>query len=245
MGGMTEPITIRTLFIGNSQMMQHDLPGMVKAAAASAPPSSPRIEPGYALRGGATLQTHWDMGDGPDTARGMIASGQWDCVVIQEIFFAQAPQFEDYAGRFDDAVRAAGARTILFATANITDQYAHGNPKAFQYPDCFLSLSRMHQEFGRKRNLPVADAAGAWMRYWGPQPTLEQRLDFYEQDKGHPGIKGSFIYAYVLYATITGCDPRNLPLPTGDVTCANGVVITPQELAAYRGAAWDAYRHEA
>jgi hypothetical protein len=226
---------LRVLFIGNSQMQCGDLPAMIKAMSESAPADAPRIEPGYALTGGKSLKGQWDLGEGPDSPRGKIAAGTWDQVVIQEIFCAAASEFEEYAAKFDEAVRRAGARPVLFATANVTQHY---NP-AFRYPDGFRTLNDMQIEFGRKRGIVVAAAGYAWMRYLGPNPTEEEVLALYHRDKGHPGMKGSVIYANLLYAVITGRDPRLLPAPEGDADCGDGRTLTRAEVVRMRAAAWE------
>ena len=51
----------------------------------------------------------------------------------------------------------------------------------------------------------------AWIDFLGPNAPLEARLCLYAEDGGHPGPIGSTIYAYLLYAFMTGCDPRELP----------------------------------
>lgn len=228
----------KVLFVGNSQFSNGELTRMVVSFAESAPLDWPRIEAGNALIGGKSLRGHWEMGDAPTTPRGMIAAGGWDYVVIQEIFCAPRAEFEEYAAKLDESIRRAGARTILFATANVTQYYN----AAFRYPDGFRTLNDMQIEFGRKHGIAVAAAGYAWMRYLGPNPTEEEILALYHKDKGHPGVKGSVIYASLLYAVITGRDPRLLPTPEGDVDCGDGRTLTREEVIRMRTAAWEQYR---
>ncbi len=49
-------VSLKVLFIGNSQMMSWNLPQMIQALAESAPADSPRIEPGQVLRNSAGLR---------------------------------------------------------------------------------------------------------------------------------------------------------------------------------------------
>lgn len=225
---------IKVLFIGNSQFSGGDLTRTIQTISESAPAESPRIEPTNALIGGKGLRGYWEAGDGPGTPRALITAGGWDNVVIQEIFCAGEAEFEDYAARFDEAIRTSGARTILFATANTTEFYSPG----YKYPDSFVKLNGMQVAFGKKRGIAVAAAGYAWMAYLGANPTVEQRLDLYAPDKGHPGVKGSWIYAYLLYAVITGRNPELLPLPAGGVDAGQGVMIAKDELVRMRTAAW-------
>jgi hypothetical protein len=224
---------MKILFIGNSQMYSYDLPQMVQILSESAPVDYPRIEIGRVTVGGATLKTHWDAGDGPGTPRGLIAGERWDWVVLQEIFNATQPDFETYAARFDDAIRKSSAQTILFATANVTQHYN----AAFRYPDSFRSLNDMQIEFGRKANIRVAAAGYAWMKYLGPHPSEEQILDLYHADKGHPGPKGTYLYACLLYAVMTGKNPAGLVREFKEIQ--GGIVIGKEEAEKMQSVAWE------
>src|SRR6266446_5355953 len=199
------PPVLKVLFVGNSQMYSYDLPTMIKLMSESAPPSNPRIEPGKALVGGATLKRHWEN-TAKGSARELLAAQKWDYVVIQELYNSEREPFDEYAIKFDEEIKKAGSKTILFATANVTKYYS---PK-FSYPDSFKALNEMQVELGKRRGIPVAAAGYAWMKYWGPNPTEEQTLDLYHKDKGHPGAKGTYIYACLLYAVITQKNPEGL-----------------------------------
>lgn len=229
---------IRVLFIGNSQMMVCELPRMIKALAESAPADFPRIEIGQSLGGGMTLKRHWDMGDKRGTPRGMIAQGKWDYVVIQEIYRATRQDFEPYAALFDEAINKAGAKTILFASASVTKLYPPAN--SHSYPESTKALNDMQIKFGRKMNVTVAAAGYAWMKYLGPNPTEQQVLDLYAKDGGHPGQKGSYIYACLLYATITGKNPVGLTSEFKDIR--GGIAIDKDQAAKMQAAAWEQYQ---
>jgi hypothetical protein len=138
--------TLKVLFVGNSQMSACDLPRMVRLMADSAPADRPRLETGQALLMGGTLQSYWDAGEKPGTARALIATGRWDYVVI---------------------------------------------------------------------------------------------LDLYHPDKGHPGFKGTYIYACLLYACITGLNPEGLAAEFKDI--AGGIAIAKEEAVKMQKAAWEQY----
>jgi len=228
--------TLRVLFVGNSQMIAWDLPEMIKQMAGSAPATHPRIDAGRVLMSGGTLKRHWEAGITKTSARGMIAAEHWDYVVVQEIYGAREPDFDEYAARFDEEIRKAGSKTILFATANVTEFYS----PSFTYPEAFRNLNDMQIEFGKKKGIPVAAAGYAWMKYLGPNPSLEHRLDLYNKDKGHPGAKGSYIYACLLYAVITRKNPEGLANEFKDIR--GGFVIPKDEAVKMQKAAWDQYR---
>lgn len=235
-GDSSGQLSLKVLFIGNSQMQCFDLPQMVKIMAESAPADRPRIVPGQALLGGRGLKGYWDAGEGPGSPRAMIKAGKWDYVVIQEIFNAREQEFQDYAAKFDDLIRQSRSKTILFATANVTEHYS----PLFRYPEGFKKLNDMQVSFGKARGIPAATAGYAWMKYLGPAPSEAQRLDLYHPDKGHPGPKGTYIYACLLYAIITGKTPEGLTSEFPHLR--GGITIAKQEAANMQKAAWQEYQ---
>ena len=226
---------MKVLFIGNSQMGAYDLPRMMEVMSQSAPADHPRIEVGRGIVDGKGLKGYWEAGEEKGTPRAMIAADKWDYVVIQEIFCANEPEFETYAEMFDELIRKHGSKTILFATANVTQYYN----ASFKYPDSFETLNDMQIAFGKKRGIPVAAAGYAWMRYLGPNPSGAQIVDLYHEDKGHPGQKGTYIYACLLYACIAGLNPAGLTSEFKDIH--GGIAITKEEAAKMQKAAWEQY----
>lgn len=236
---------MKVLLVGNSQTgvcnpdgeWKYDLARMIQTMSESAPADCPRIEAARTTAGGKNLKLKWEAGDGAGTPRAMIAAGKWDCVIIQEIYSADAQVFEKYAALFCDAVVKAGARPILFATASVTTNYS----AACKYPDSFKALNDMQLAFGKKRSIPVASAGHAWIKYLGPEPSDAQLLDMYHKDKGHPGYKGSYIYACLLYAVLTGKNPSGLSRSFKDASSGAEIVIEAEEAARMQKAAWDHY----
>jgi hypothetical protein len=221
---------IRVLFIGNSQLMVCELPQMIEAMAESAPADLPRIKVGQFLAGGASLKTHWEAG-----AIASITGGKWDYVVIQEMFSAGRHDFEKYAALFDEAIKKAGAKTVLFATASVTKHYS----TAYGHPDSSKVLNDTQISLGKRMNIPIAAAGYAWMRYLGPNPSDEEVFDLYAEDKGHPGQKGSYIYACLLYAVITRQNPAGLTSEFKSI--CGGISIAREQAAKMQKAAWEQY----
>ena len=245
-GAKAQPPVKKVLFIGNSQMAQYDLPSMIKFMAEAAPSDRPRIEIGRAIIGGKDLKGHWQAGTGDGTARGLIDSAKWDYVVIQDIYAHVAnkvsPQvFSDYANRFDYAIKRAGLKPLIFATASVTEYTL----KDYRYPDSFRELNEMQIEFGKKWGTPVAAGGYTWMKYLGKDPTEAQRLDLYDQDKGHPGLKGTYLYACLLYAFITGETPVGVPNDWVKLirtrASPGGIGIADEETGRMQQAAWAQY----
>jgi hypothetical protein len=239
---------VNVLFIGNSQLGVYDgttgtriwdLPGIIKKLSESAPASFPRVAPVIQLVGGASLKKFWEMGEDPGTARYMIKSGKWDYVVIQEIFNAEEKEFEKYADLFDEAIRKAGAKTVLFATASVTKHY-----KSFPlpFPDATKKLNDVQLSFGREKGIIVAAAGYAWLKYLGKNPSEEEILNLYAKDRGHPGYKGSYIYACLLYTVLTGKNPAGLTSSFKYPDNSGSIIIDNKEAMKMQKASWKQYK---
>lgn len=222
---------IRVLFVGNSQIFYNDLPRMVELLADSAPVDRPRVKAERALAGGASLASHWAKGEGEgkSTPRGKIAEGGWDYVVLQEIYYGKPESFAKHVKLFVDLVRKHGGKPILFCTASISTLYPKG----------FHELHDMHIKVGQELKVPVAAAGRAWLTYWGKEPTADERLALYDRDKAHPGAKGSYVYACVLYAALTGQTPVGL---TNRVQKPTEETVTPAEAKRMQEAAWSVHQ---
>lgn len=224
---------MKVLFIGNSQLYAHHLPTMVRELAAFAPQGRDGIDVGHVMLGGYSLKKHWDAGDAEGTARWMIAhGGNWDRVVLQEIYNASESEFRAYAMQLDHAIREAGSQTILLATASVMPQYKSG----YIFPSSFIAFNDMQITFGRQYGIPVAAAGYAWIRYLGPNPPEDRLFDLYNPDRGHPGIKGTYINACLVYTLLTGHSPLGLK---HDYAGADGRTITQLEATHMQHAAWE------
>lgn len=223
------PKPIRVLFVGNSQIYYNDMPRTLELLSESAPKDRPRIKAGRALTGGATLEYHWNKGTSKDTPRSKITEEKWDYVVIQEYSSVASPEnFTKYAKLFHDLIRPTGAQTVLFATAYFPSPY----PKPFQ------DLHDSHVALSRELKVPLAAGGKAWMTFLGDNSTLEQRLDLFDKDKGHPGKKGSYLYACTFYALVTGSSPVGLTHRLGNPE----QTITPDEAKRFQEAAWQVHQ---
>ena len=127
--------------------------------------------------------------------------------------------------RFHELIREHGAKTILFSTANTSTRYPKG----------FHDLHEMNVALGKKLQVPVAAAGKTWLAYWGDDSSPEQRLALYDPDKGHPGKKGSYIYACSLYAALTGHSPVGL---TNHVLDWPDDTVSAAEAKTFQETAW-------
>lgn len=219
------PKPVRVLFVGNSQVYYNDLPRMVELLAASATADRPRVAPERAVAGGASLESHWNKGTGMGTARGRIVEGNWDFVVLQDIYNVKPDGFAKHAKLFDDLIRKHGGKTVLLATASVSTQYPKG----------FLDLHDMQAKLAGELKVPLAAAGRAWLTYWEAEPSAGERLALYAPDKAHPGKAGSYVYACTLYPILTGHSPVGL---TARVQKEAEDTVTPAEAKRMQKAAW-------
>src|SRR6476469_3991383 len=105
-------VSLKVLFIGNSVTARNDLPGLVARLADA---GGQRLEHQLISVGGASLRTHWNKGH----ALNRIREGDFDYVVLQEqstLPVKNAARMHENVRLFDEAIRAAGARTALYMT---------------------------------------------------------------------------------------------------------------------------------
>src|ERR1700754_3912461 len=100
------------LFIGNSFTARNDVPGLVaRLAAARGKTLTHRL----ISAGGASLRMHWNKGE----AQKAIASGGYDYVVLQEqstLPVKNAARMRENVRLFDEAIKRAGAKSVLYMT---------------------------------------------------------------------------------------------------------------------------------
>ncbi len=226
---------IRVLFVGNSQVYYNQLPKIVEALAESAPKERPRIvadsrPSDRSVAGGASLESHWKRGTDKNTARSKIAEEQWDYVILQDFTsYTSNESFTKHAQLFDELSRKNGAQTVLLSTASFPTMVPKG----------FLDVHERHAVFAREFKVPIAAGGKAWLKYWGENPTQEQILSLYDADKGHPGPKGSYLYACTIYAILTGQSPVGL---THIIPNQPENTITPAEAKQFQEAAWQVHQ---
>ena len=203
------PEPLKILLVGNSQCPTIVGNQLLEKLASSDKGARP-IEVTAAVRGGASLKSHWEAGDGPETARGKIAAssmpggpGKFDFVVLQDIYFVEAAAFQPYARQFHALSKEHGAKTVLFGTASIISDY----PKGFE------RLSRLHTAMGKELGCPIVDASQAYFRYFGDKPSPELIESLFAKDKAHPGLQGSYLYSCIIYSVLTGRTPIGLAHP--------------------------------
>jgi hypothetical protein len=181
------------LFIGDSSSVGLD--GLLPKLAASGQPSVTvasklNWHPGVALGG------HYELG----TALDDIRQGKWDVVVLQDDLNMEWPgraaEFTEYARKFDQAIKQAGAETVFYMVypyKDIDETTTEGIVAAYR---------KIGQDLGVK----VAPVSLAFSRALKERPDL----NLYAPDGEHPNSAGIYLEACVLYATIFGRSPVGL-----------------------------------
>ena len=180
---------IRVLFIGNSLTYYNEMPWMLEQLAAS---RGIKLQAAYEGIGGADLAQLWRR---PRTLQ-HIRDSRWDWVVLQDQ--SSAPIYEpgelpESARKFDAAIRAHGARTMLFLT------WAQAST-----PQTQPAITRLYERTGAALHVPVAPVGIVWDR-------LRGRMRLFDGSEIHPNVTGTYLVACVFFAAITGQSPVGLP----------------------------------
>jgi hypothetical protein len=181
-------VRLNVLFIGNSFTARNDLPGLVARLAAAR---------GHTLvhrlisAGGASLRTHWNAGK----AIAMISEGRYDGVVLQEqstLPVKNAARMSENIVLFDDAIKAAGSRTILYQT------WARKHA-----PKTQTHITDAYETIGRNLRATVVPVGRAWEQFLRAhdEPALHDR------DQSHPTVAGSYLAACCFCAILFGENP--------------------------------------
>src|SRR4026208_1531776 len=103
---------LNVLFIGNSFTARNNVPGLIAQLAGS---RGKELEHRLISAGGASLRMHWNKGE----ARRAIETGGDEAVGPAEqstLPVKNAGRMHENVRLFDDAIRAAGAKTVLYMT---------------------------------------------------------------------------------------------------------------------------------
>jgi len=197
----------RILFIGNSYTFFNSSPEVLKALAKEAFPDR-IIETKLISQGGMTLERHWQEG----RALAAIESRKWDYVVLQEqsrlgmsveiddnTYFGNTAQFYEYARKFDTAIKAAGAKTVLFMTWSRRVR-----------PQEQAILTHAYTSIANELDAILSPVGLAW-----DVVRSNDQIDLYYSDGSHPSVYGSYLVATSLFSTIFEESPIGL---SGNIT---------------------------
>ncbi len=202
---------LKVLFIGNSFTARNDLPGLIAQLVAA---RGKTLEHRLLSTGGASLRTHWNAGE----ALKAIQGGRYDRVVLQEqstLPVKNAKPMHENVRLFDGAIKAAGARTVLYMT------WARQNA-----PESQQAITDAYASIGRELGATVVPVGLAWQRFLGKhdQPVL------HDKDQSHPTLAGSYLAACVFLAVLFKESPVGI---AGEV---DG--LSEKDLALLQKVAW-------
>jgi hypothetical protein len=226
-------MAVDLLMVGNSYTSVNDLPTLVKSLLQENADNDPVGAYRYTVDA-QYLVAHRDealgfSGEDNQLRKWLVTEPKnWTWVVLQEQSlvgswvdaFAQWDYSRDAAVQLNQMIASTGGATIFFMTWGRRDGFDS------QMPD-FLSMNKRldigYHRYAQATSTPerptrVAPVGLAFQRVYeqnvldGIDP-LTSGADFhklYGADGSHPSLQGSYLAACVLYATMTGRDPRLL-----------------------------------
>jgi len=193
---------LRVLMIGNSYTRFNLLHKMLQKVAEA---SGRRLHVDIEARGGFSLRMHLKHG----AALQRIRNGHYTHVVLQghSLSAVDHPdELAEDAQRFDAAITAAGAQTVLYQTwarrPNASIYRNHHQLRSFD--DMALLVDTTYSGIARRLGAELAPVGGAFHQAVQHDPSVP----LWGSDGSHPTLAGSYMAACVLYGTITGTDPR-------------------------------------
>jgi hypothetical protein len=183
-----QPSALNVLFIGNSFTARNDVPGLVARLAEA---HALRLEHRLISRGGASLRMHWNKGE----AVVAIASRRYDYVVLQEqstLPVKNPARMHENVRLFDEAIRAAGAKTALYLTWARQDA-----------PDKQPAITEAYTSVADEIGATVVPVGVAWQHFL----RKHDRPVLYDEDQRHPSLAGSYLAACVFLAVLFGVSP--------------------------------------
>lgn len=224
------------LFVGNSYVDANDLPDEYRTIAEGLPLGSLRVE--AVTTGGHRLRQHAADADTDGTPlahwlrTGRAEETAFDAVVLQEQsqiggfreFTEQRELSASAASRLAALASARGSMVVLFLTWG----REHGDPANPDFYPTFEIMqdrldigyrnmaARLHAEGVRVAIAPVGPAFRIVFRDVAAASLdpLAEGSDFdalYDADGSHPSLRGTYLAACVIAATIHGADPRAFP----------------------------------
>lgn len=178
------------LFVGNSFTARNDVPGLIAQLAAARGKTL-----GHRLfsAGGASLRMHWNRGE----VQEWLATCPWgyDYVVLQEqstLPVKNAGRMRENVRLFDEAIKAAGAKTALYMT------WARRHE-----PENQQVIADAYTSIGEELGATVVPVGLAWERFLAEHKTPV----LHDADGSHPTLAGSYLAACVFYSTLFGESP--------------------------------------
>jgi hypothetical protein len=171
------------LFIGNSFTQRNNLPGLIAGMAAE---GGLNLKHQLISAGGASLRTHWNAGRAVEA----IKSGGFGHVVLQEqstLPVKNAGRMAENVRLFDEVIKQAGAKTVLYMTWS--RQHS---------PEHQPLIAQAYASIGNELGATVVPVGLAWSRFISK---CDSSI-LYDSDQSHPSLAGSFLAACVFLAVL-------------------------------------------
>ena len=222
------PVPQRILFIGDSFTGWNEgIDQHVRSLAASCNPPL-LIETDQVSDGGLRLKDLWNTPNTLDTIR----EGKWDVVVLQEDLSMRGyseETFHEYVRKFDEVIRDAGARTVLY----MAQDYGSDDSKT-----SVEEIASSFEAIGSELGIDVAPVALAWQS----ASNLRPDLNLYFRDEIHPSILGTYLTTNVFHAILYEQNPEGcLFLPSELLPDAfqEKWAISEEEASFLQSLAWE------
>ena len=193
--------------------------------------------------GGGTLEQHWELGNGPDTARGNIESGEFDLLIMQGRYDVheapeKAERFDAYADLFSNLAKQHNMKTVLFGLWATDSQIS---PKGDKFGPVAHDIYRSAAERNAISYAPNGMAYNTLYTRLADIISEDEIEDLMTADKIHPNPPLAYLAANVMFYTLFGTHSPTLEKyrPTG-LTDDLGVLITnvAQEAVINHGFSW-------
>jgi hypothetical protein len=201
---MTTPSKV--LFIGNSFTARNNVPALIAQLAAA---RGQQLQHQLISAGGASLRMHWNKGE----AQKAIEQTRYDYVVLQEqstLPIKNALRFQENVRLFDQAIKAAGAKTALYLT------WARQNA-----PETQAAITNAYTAIGEELGAKIVPVGIAWQKFLNKHssPVL------HDQDHSHPTLAGSYLAACVFFAVFFDDSPVGIASDLKGLTQAEAELL--------------------
>jgi hypothetical protein len=149
---------------------------------------------------------HWNKGQ----ALKAIQSGKYDYVVLQEqstLPLKNAARMRENVLLFDEAIKAAGARTVLYMT------WARKHS-----PDQQQVITDAYESIGRETGAVVVPVGSIWWRFMAK----DESVALHDKDQSHPTLAGSYLAACAFLVTLFGKSTLEIGFVPKGLSAADG-----------------------
>ena len=209
---------LNILFIGNSFTARNNVPELIAQMAAA---QGRKLAHSLISAGGASLRMHWNKGE----AQRVLAATPFDFVVLQEqstLPVKNATRMHENIRLFDDAIRSAGSKTVLYMTWS--RQLEPQNQKL---------ITDAYDAIGAELGAIVVPVGVAWQQALAKHPDL----NLYDKDGSHPSLAGSYLVACVFFSVLYKESPAGID--------SELMGLSDSEAALLQSEAWHAASEQA